>query len=558
MSLTSFLTHFDLLAEAPNAIHQLRALILQLAVQGKLVPQDPDDEPAAVLLERIQQWIVEKRVRKQKPFLDITENGDISIPSTWVNVRLGEIGDWGSGSTPDRSNAGYYGGKTSWFKSGELNDGYIHQSEETITELALEECSLRLNRPGDVLIAMYGATIGKTAILQVEATTNQAICACTCCSGVYNRYLLLFLKAHKHNFANMSAGAAQPNISREKIIHTLFPLPPLAEQHRIVAKVDQLMALCDRLEARQQERRAARLAYGNLAIERLLEARDPEELASGVRRLADSFDLLYDTPETVGRLRQAVLQLAVQGRLVPQDPRDEPVSIVLKKIRNQHIQKSYNIQEGLTQDTDLPLGWDRVQIADVSNHCLGKMLDQHKNKGKHLPYLRNINVRWLGFNLSDLLEMPFEDHELEKFSLKAGDVLICEGGEPGRAAVWTEQQSIIKFQKAVHRVRPLPILDSHFLVYRILSDARSGNLEKHFTGATIKHFTGRELAKYSFPLPPLAEQRRIVAKVDQFMALCDELEARLKQAQADSAALLEAMVSSLLVENGTPEPAEPA
>lgn len=142
-----------------------------------------------------------------------------------------------------------------WFKSGELVADFISVSEETVTELALKECSLRRNKPGDVLIAMYGATIGKTAILNVEGTTNQAVCACTPFNGVFNKYLLLTLKAMKSNFIGQGAGGAQPNISREKIVATATGLPPLAEQHRIVAKVDQLMALCDQLKTRLNQAR---------------------------------------------------------------------------------------------------------------------------------------------------------------------------------------------------------------------------------------------------------------------------------------------------------------
>jgi type I restriction enzyme S subunit len=172
-----------------------------------------------------------------------------TIPSNWYWTRLGVIADWGSGSTPSRSNHDYYGGSHTWLKSGELNDVIgLRGSEEHVTERAIKECSFRLNQPEDVLIAMYGATIGKLAILAEIAVTNQAVCGCTTLSGVSNRYLFNFLMAHRAAFHSQSEGGAQPNISKEKIVNTPFPLPPLAEQVRIVAKVDELMALCDSLE----------------------------------------------------------------------------------------------------------------------------------------------------------------------------------------------------------------------------------------------------------------------------------------------------------------------
>jgi type I restriction enzyme S subunit len=262
------LENFDELAEAPNGVEKLRELILQLAVQGKLVPQDENDEPAAVLFSQIQaersRLIAEGVMRRSKPLPPVcADEQPFQIPTQWSWIRFDDVGDWGAGATPNRGRLDYFGGNIKWFKSGELNDAYIDDSEEKITELALKECSLRENEPGDVLVAMYGATIGKVAILNVPATTNQAVCACTCHSGIFNRYLFLMLKAFKPYFISNSSGAAQPNFSKEKIVRTPFPLPPLAEQRRIVGKVDQLLELCDELAARQAARGALGVGGGD-------------------------------------------------------------------------------------------------------------------------------------------------------------------------------------------------------------------------------------------------------------------------------------------------------
>jgi type I restriction enzyme S subunit len=212
-------------------IKKLRELILELAVRGKLVPQDPNDEPASVLLEKIAEekarLVKEGKIKKQKALPEIgEEEKPFELPDAWQFVRLNDLGEWGAGSTPLRSRHVYYGGNIPWFKSGELVSDYISESEEYVTELALRETSLRYNKPGDVLIAMYGATIGKTSILEVPATTNQAVCACTPFSGLENTYLLTLLKAYKNRFVGIGAGGAQPNISREKIIATVIALPP--------------------------------------------------------------------------------------------------------------------------------------------------------------------------------------------------------------------------------------------------------------------------------------------------------------------------------------------
>jgi type I restriction enzyme S subunit len=160
-----------------------------------------------------------------------------------------------------------------------------------------------------------------------------------------------------------------------------------------------------------------------------------------------------------------------------------------------------------------------ARLGEVAEHCLGKMLDVKKNRGRNLPYLRNPNVRWFDIDLSDLREMPFEDHELTRYGLQYGDVLICEGGDAGRAAIWNSERTDVKFQKAIHRVRPGRELNNRFLVHRLMADHNSGLLADYFTGATIKHLTGQDLARYEFPLPPLADQHRIVDLLDRAGAL---------------------------------------
>jgi len=269
------------LTTTPAQIKQLRQTILNLAVRGKLVEQDPEDEPAEELLKAISLDSLKSKGRKTTAAgcPGIAIEGSFAVPDSWAWTLLGGIGDWGSGSTPPRGRADYYSGDISWFKSGELGDNKsLSDSEEKITHLALGECSFRNNKPGDILVAMYGATIGKLAILAEEAVTNQAVCACTPCWGVDTQYLYLFLLAKRDDFRLASEGGAQPNISKVKIVNTPVPLPPLAEQHRIVAKVEELMALCDQLEQQLNQADQQRL--------RLLEAVLAEALVEPEQALA--------------------------------------------------------------------------------------------------------------------------------------------------------------------------------------------------------------------------------------------------------------------------------
>ena len=221
-----------------TVIKQAKSKILDLAIHGKLVPQDPNDEPAIELLKRI------------NPDFTPCDNGHypnipFDIPRNWIWVELGKIGRWQSGSTPNRLNKAYYGGNIPWLKTGDLNDGYITHIPEYITEKALNETSVKLNPIGSVLIAMYGATIGKIGILTFAATTNQACCACDVFEGIEKEYLFYFLLSHKEEFIKLGGDGAQPNISKEKIVSTYIPLPPNAEQIRIIKTIHQLFDQLD-------------------------------------------------------------------------------------------------------------------------------------------------------------------------------------------------------------------------------------------------------------------------------------------------------------------------
>ena len=220
-----------------ESIKQTKSKVLDLAIHGKLVPQDPNEEPAIELLKRI------------NPKAEIiTDNGHYQkLPEGWCLTILGSIGTWQSGATPSRLRKDYYGGNIPWLKTGDLNDGIITNIPEFITEKALKETSVKLNPTDSILIAMYGATIGKIGILSFPATTNQACCACLDYK-IDKMYIFYFLLSNRINFVSRGGGGAQPNISKEKIVNTTFPLPPLAEQKRIVSKIEELFHQLNMIE----------------------------------------------------------------------------------------------------------------------------------------------------------------------------------------------------------------------------------------------------------------------------------------------------------------------
>ena len=436
---------------------ELKNSILQLAIQGKLVPQRPEEGNAEELYKQIQaekqKLIKEGKIKKEKPLPPITDNEKpFEIPASWKWVRLGEIGSWASGATPSRSNPDYYNGTIPWLKTGDLNDSYITDTSECITELALFKTSVRLNPIGSVLIAMYGATIGKIGILKIDATTNQACCACIPLDGILNKYIFYFLLGYRQNFIKMGAGGAQPNISKEKIINTSFPLPPLAEQKRIVAKIEELLPYVERYET----------AYNKL---QQLNKRFP------------------------GDLQKSVLQLAIQGRLVPQHPEEGNAEDLYKQIQ---AEKQKLIKEGkikkekplppITDDEkpfEIPASWKWVHLNNIATNSLGKTLDKIKNTGKTTKYLCSINVYWNGINLDIIKEALFEEEEVKKYSLEKKDLLICEGGDIGRCAVW-ENDFPMCYQNALHRVRFYqninPYLYKYFIVCVCLCMLQSAHM----------------------------------------------------------------------------------
>ncbi|RFF49234.1 restriction endonuclease subunit S [Xanthomonas campestris] len=562
--MTALLTgNLPLLAGAPNGIKKLRELILELAVRGKLVPQDPSDEPASELLKRIErektQLIEQKVIRKGKLLLDIEQDEmQFKLPIGWEWIRLGQIGDWGAGATPARGNSSYYGGEMPWFKSGELVADFISVSEEMVTEMALKECSLRRNKPGDVLIAMYGATIGKAAILNVEGTTNQAVCACTPFNGVFNRYLLLTIKAMKSNFIGQGAGGAQPNISREKVVATVMGLPPLAEQHRIVAKVDELMALCERMEARQADADSAHAQLVQALLESLTQARDAEDFAQSWQRLAEHFHTLFTTESSIDALKQTLLQLAVMGKLVAQDPSDESANELLKRIAAEKAQlvttgeikkqKTLTVIEEGDELFELPLGWRWARLGELCSKVTDgeHATPRRSSSGHYLLSARNVTNE--GIFLNDVDFVPQDEFERirKRCDPNIGDVLISCSGSIGRIAV-VDRDNAYSMVRSVAMIRPVSVGTTPEFIARCLRSPalQTEMFAKSRQSAQANLFLGA-ISSLVMPVAPRPEQHRIVAKVDQLMALCDQLKSRLSEARQVNERLANALIGQAL------------
>jgi type I restriction enzyme S subunit len=393
-----------------------------------------------------------------------------------VWATLGDIGTWQAGGTPSRSNKTYYGGSIPWLKTGDLNDGLITDIPESITEEAVANSSAKINPVGSVLIAMYGATIGKLGILTFPATTNQACCACIEYYAVIQSYLFYFLLSQRTTFISKGGGGAQPNISKEIIVNTTIPLPPLAEQQRIVTEIQRCFALINQIEQGK-----------------------------------------VDLQTTIKQLKNRTLDLAIHGKLVSQDPNDEPASKLLKRI---------NPKAKITSDNEhYPYGWQYTILGEIFTHNTGKALNSSNKEGMMKSYLTTSNVYWDKFDFTVLKQMPYKENELDKCTVTKGDLLVCEGGDIGRSAIWNYDYDIC-IQNHIHKLRAKIDLCVAFYYY-VLLYLKENNLIGG-KGIGLLGLSSNALHKINVPLPPLAEQYRIVQKIEELFSILDNIQESLK------------------------------
>ena len=509
---------------------QLRNSILQWAIQGKLVPQDPNEEPASVLLERIRaekaKLVKEKKIKKDKnesiiyrgddnsyyeKFLAtgevkcIDEEIPFEIPKGWEWSRMGSIGDWGAGATPAKGNTSYYGGNILWLRTGELNNSIVNDTEIKITDKALKECSLRMNKAGDVLIAMYGATIGKVAIAGCELTTNQACCACTPI-GIFNYYLFYFLMESQVDFIKKGEGGAQPNISREKLVAHLMPIPPIQEQHRIVERIKDVLPLIDKY------------ALSQIALDELN------------RSIND-------------KLKKSILQEAIQGKLVPQIVDEGTAQELLEQIKlekqklvkdgklkksaltdsiifkgddNKYFEKIGKTEQDITDEIpfDIPNTWvwvrhnDLFDISGGSQPPKSKFIEREKE-----GYIRLFQIRDYGSNPQPIY-IPLST--ASKISQK-GDILLARYGASLGKVFYAEYGA---YNVALAKVIPLYesrlIFQKYIFLYYCSSIYQNEIVNR--SRCAQAGFNKEDLNSLLFPLPPLSEQYRIVEKYEKAIA----------------------------------------
>jgi type I restriction enzyme S subunit len=560
--------HFDSAFDSPDGIKKLRELILSLAMRGQLVPQDPKDEPASELLKKIEaekrHLAKEGKIKEPKALPEIKpEEVPYELPAGWEWVRLGNISEYiQRGKGPAYSTIEQFPVVSQkciqW--SGFNPDVVRFIDPKSIIDYQEE----RFIRNGDLLWNSTGTgTIGRinkysNELSRFEKVVTDSHVTIVRLIGISNDFILRFLSSPiiQEDLESTASGTTnQIELNTSTVINQPIPLPPLAEQKRIVAKVDELMKLCDELEAKRAAREAARTSFHGASLVTLLQAQDSSSLATSWTSLAKNFGELYTTKEKVAELRKAILQLAVMGRLVKQDPKDQPASELLKEIE---AEKRRLVKEGKIKEPkalpeiipeeipyELPVGWEWVRLGEIGETNIGLTYSPSNvsSTSKGTPVLRSSNIQKGKLDLSDLLRVDMEiSHNA---IVRDGDLLICarNGSKAlvGKTAEITglpERMAFGAFM-AIFRSRA-----NRYLLLFINSPLFRKMIDEVNT-MTINQITQGNLRSTMCPLPPLAEQGRIVAKVDELMKLSDELDAKIDAAEKKREGLLGAVMAAV-------------
>ena len=439
----------------------------------------------------------------------IDEEVPFEIPQGWEWCRMGSIGDWGAGATPAKSNPDYYGGSILWLRTGELNNGIVYDSEIKVTKKALQECSLRMNRIGDVLIAMYGATIGKVAIVGKELTTNQACCACTP-FGIYNYFLFYFLMGSQIDFIKKGEGGAQPNISREKLVSHLMPIPPLTEQYRIVEKIQYLLPLVEKYSDSQILQDKLNAEIKDKLRKSILQEAIQGELVQQIAEEGSAQELLE-------QIKEEKRKLVKEGKLKKSALND---SVIFRGDDNKYWEKSGdNI---VCIDEEIPFGipssWSWCRLGNIASVKGGKRIpvgEKLTTENTGHMYIRVADMKENTVKTDDIHYISESIYQkIKSYTISTEDLYITVAGTIGSVgeipkvfdnANLTENADKIVFKGICKK----------FLMYCLLSNFVQSQIKKCTTKVGQPKLAIVRIEDLVIPLPPIKEQYRIVHKIEQ-------------------------------------------
>ncbi|MGO2155930.1 MAG: restriction endonuclease subunit S [Serratia proteamaculans] len=542
-------------------IKKLRELILELAVRGKLVPQDPNDEPASELLKRIAaekaELLKQGKIKKQKPLPEISEDEKpFELPVGWEWVRLGYICTKltdGSHNPPKDNGSGY-----PMLSSQNIQNGYIdidNPSRFVCENGFNKENSRTLVQEGDVLLTIVGS-LGRSAVVvnDVKFVLQRSVAVLK--SGLFPDYLSDYFKSITAQlyFIENGKGTAQKGIYLGQLSQMLVPVPSLAEQERIVSKIYELMAICDRLEQQSLTSLDAHQQMVETLLATLTDSHNAEALAENWARISQCFDTLFTTEASIDALKQAILQLAVMGKLVPQDPNDEPASELLKRIEQEKAQlvkegkiKKHPPVEPLGEPALLPRSWLNIVVQDFADIRLGSTPDRSEKK------YWNGDIPWVssGEVANEVILDTKEKITSEGFKnsstsmIPTGSLLMAiigQGKTRGQTAILgidaCTNQNVAAF--VFNQVHVEPEYVWIWAKSKYLSHRGDGH------GGAQPALNGKKVRSFIFPLAPIKEQQRIVSEVKRFNDICDTLKSRLQSVQKTQLHLADALTDAAL------------
>lgn len=483
---------------------ELKASILQLAIQGKLVEQRPEEGTGEELYQQIQaeKQLLTKagKIKKEKPLPEIVEDEiPFDIPENWKWYRLGELFNIVNGFTPLKSNPEFWeDGDIPWFTIEDVHrqGRFISSTEKFITRKALSKNTERIV-PADTVLLCCTASVGEYAYTKIPLTTNQQFNAFVLKehykNAVYPLYVFEYAKTLKGSLIDQAGKTTFNFVSVGKLSNMLIPLPPFAEQKRIVAKIEELLPYIDRYEQ----------AWSKL----------------------EKFNKRFPVD-----MQKSILQTAIQGKLVSQLPEEGTGEELFQQIQAEKqalikagkIKKEKPLPE-ITEDEipfDIPDSWKWVYIGDLFQHNTGKALNSSDKSGSPMEYITTSNVYWNSFTLDKLKTMLFTEAEVDKCTVQKGDLLVLEGGDVGRAAIWNYDFPM-RIQNHIHKLRPFGELCIEYFYHIFFLYKNAGMINGK--GIGIKGLSSGALHNLLVPLPPLAEQKRIVEKLEQLLPLCERL-----------------------------------
>lgn len=551
-------------------IKKLRELILELAVRGKLVPQDPNYEPASELLKRIAaekaELVKQGKIKKQKPLPEISEDEKpFELPEGWEWVRLGTLGYTQTGGTPSKSNAEYYGNDIPFIKPADITaQGVIYDNEGLSIKGA--ETLGRVAPSGSILMVCIG-TIGKCQVINRTCSFNQQINSITPFSDISDFIYLDVSSSYFQSLAwDYSSSTTIPILNKGKWESLLVPIAPLSEQARIVTNVKKLMSLCDQLEQQSLTSLDAHQQLVETLLSTLTDSPNAEELAENWARISQHFDTLFNTEASIDALKQTILQLAVMGKLVPQDPNDEPASELLKRIEQE---KAQLVKEGkikkqkpfpsISDDEkpfELPQGWEWCRIGEIivnmdagwSPSCSPEPSPNENIWG----VLKTTAVQSLEYREQENKTLPSSKLPRPQYEVHDGDILVTRAGPKNRVGV----------SCLVEKTRSKLMISDKIIRFHLISDEISAKyislclncgvtadyLEASKSGMAESqmNISQENLRSAPVALPPTAFQLKVISTIEDFFKVCDQLKSRLQAAQQTQLHLADALTEAAL------------